>query len=34
METREQHEVKKAERYHFIEWGTGDILETAKNNGY
>ncbi|MGN1213728.1 MAG: ABC transporter ATP-binding protein [Bacteroidaceae bacterium] len=22
------------ERYHFIEWGTGDLLETAKNNGY
>ena len=22
------------ERYHFIEWGTGDFLETAKNNGY
>lgn len=21
-------------RYHFIEWGTGDLLETAKNNGY
>lgn len=22
------------ERYQFIEWGTGDFLETAKNNGY
>lgn len=22
------------ERYQFVEWGTGDFLETAKNNGY
>ena len=22
------------ERYEFIEWGTGDLIETAKNNGY
>lgn len=22
------------ERYRFIEWGTGDLLDTAKNNGY
>ena len=22
------------ERYEFIEWGTGDLVETAKNNGY
>ena len=22
------------ERYQFIEWGTGDLLDTAKNNGY